>query len=921
MSRNAVLFCAVSALVGCSANEPADDSGTGVRPDVVVTSDEGSGCETPLSSCGGMCVDTASNALNCGACGRRCETNAACVDGACRISCAAGQTVCSGECVDLRRNALHCGACGRSCRSGESCESGRCSAGCASPRMLCTTICVDPQSDQSNCGGCGLRCAMGESCSNGRCALVCPVGQQVCDGRCIDTSVDRMHCGRCGNACDGSQFCSAGACRNSVTADASVDASTDAPADVISMDVGGGALCGATNLGSALGSRVATGSTVGRPGDHTPPGTCTTMPAGSSPDVSFLWTAPSAGTYTFDLAGSSFDTILTLRRASCLGTPIDCSDDIGAVTTSRVTATLSSGQIISLSIDGFGGATGNFVLGISVGAPDAGSPDAFSLDASSADPCAMVPLGGRCVSTTTVEECAYASGGAGPNRVVRYSCFAGEQCQIDPARGAFCRRVATCLEGETQCLGPTQLRRCVSGAWVNEACPRECIESPLGAFCAANVPVRQLAGSLVYEYRGINHPMAPTNWSSSLSTARAQGFLVFSMRRTSAGITNVYDINRTALGTSDGGGFSIRVPASPTSQDVVEFYAMMGNESGKIEFAVASPELTTPLRDVEINDFRTDAARVWGWSWRADSIVNNAVLTVRENMGGGAARVFDYLRYTRGYLSEEVGYQGVPLIVWVQPGISWKCGACLWNAPVTLFGTTEENSTRFLNQGFIDGGSATQAYWSDAVTAHELGHWAMNSYSAPGVEAGRHQLGGIVYPGMAWSEGFATWLSADVRRSWLYYDKQYSASGGTSFFWFNLGSRTYGPGVTWRRPQASLGLEQRIDENEVAAMLWRIRSSDPRYARQMYRALASARMSFLGLFLRQTRGYRAWFWTDLDRNGDPVGAVRRQPEVLAYHLADFFDALLCSGFSRTVIDNETLPTAHYPYPSGSPLCF
>jgi len=69
--------------------------------------------------CGdGVVVDLATDAGNCGTCGRRCGDGNACVAGAC-------QTLCGGELVDVSSDAENCGSCGTVCASGL-CSAGFC---------------------------------------------------------------------------------------------------------------------------------------------------------------------------------------------------------------------------------------------------------------------------------------------------------------------------------------------------------------------------------------------------------------------------------------------------------------------------------------------------------------------------------------------------------------------------------------------------------------------------------------------------------------------------------------------------------------------------------------------------------------------------------------------------------------------------
>ncbi len=87
---------------------------------------------TNLTACGSVCVDTNSDANNCGACGAACQTGATCVSGVCTSICPAGMTSCGNDCVDLQTEPNDCGACGNVCSSGQTCAAG-----------ACTTTCVD----------------------------------------------------------------------------------------------------------------------------------------------------------------------------------------------------------------------------------------------------------------------------------------------------------------------------------------------------------------------------------------------------------------------------------------------------------------------------------------------------------------------------------------------------------------------------------------------------------------------------------------------------------------------------------------------------------------------------------------------------------------------------------------------------------
>ena len=77
----------------------------------------------------------------------------------------------------------------------------------------------------------------------------------------------------------------------------------------------------------------------------------------------FSWTAPRAGRYAFSTEGSTFDTILSIRRDGCSGTELVCNDDTLDLSSS-VVVELDAGEPVTAIVDGFDGAEGAFSLGI-----------------------------------------------------------------------------------------------------------------------------------------------------------------------------------------------------------------------------------------------------------------------------------------------------------------------------------------------------------------------------------------------------------------------------------------------------------------------------------------------------------------------------------------------------------------------------
>src|SRR5438477_36753 len=86
--------------------------------------------------------------------------------GSARVDCPRG-TICGGACVDTKEDRLNCGDCGQACAAGQICNSGQCASPCVTGLLACNGRCVDPLTDTSNCGACGASCADGKFCSAG----------------------------------------------------------------------------------------------------------------------------------------------------------------------------------------------------------------------------------------------------------------------------------------------------------------------------------------------------------------------------------------------------------------------------------------------------------------------------------------------------------------------------------------------------------------------------------------------------------------------------------------------------------------------------------------------------------------------------------------------------------------------------------
>lgn len=80
----------------------------------------------------------------------------------------------------------------------------------------------------------------------------------------------------------------------------------------------------------------------------------------------YLWTVPTAGTWTVSTAGSAFDTVLTVLSGTCDGADeVVCSDDVsGGDRTSRVDLVADAGATVLIVVEGYRDAAGEFTLSI-----------------------------------------------------------------------------------------------------------------------------------------------------------------------------------------------------------------------------------------------------------------------------------------------------------------------------------------------------------------------------------------------------------------------------------------------------------------------------------------------------------------------------------------------------------------------------
>jgi hypothetical protein len=149
------------------------------------------------------------------------------------------------------------------------------------------------------------------------------------------------------------------------TTSTTTTSSTTTSTVIVRPDCGGATVLpaeGGNVTGIAAGTGVASGSCV--------------VP-GRAPEQLFAWTPAVSGTATIETCspvGTTFDTVLYLRDATCDGPDLACNDDsAGCGTTrdplnphlgSRLTPTVAAGETYIIVVDGYGAAQGTFSLSV-----------------------------------------------------------------------------------------------------------------------------------------------------------------------------------------------------------------------------------------------------------------------------------------------------------------------------------------------------------------------------------------------------------------------------------------------------------------------------------------------------------------------------------------------------------------------------
>lgn len=418
---------------------------------------------------------------------------------------------------------------------------------------------------------------------------------------------------------------------------------------------------------------------------------------------------------------------------------------------------------------------------------------------------------------------------------------------------------------------------------MNTACTGTCTPNVHGATCVTT-SLTAVKGHFNFQCK---FPKADFSDWDAVSWCVSDGFLVAS----------VHDGKYVDATTTDAdGNFTVKVV--DVAKDTVSVIAMGEDESGKTALVVGNPQLAPGKHEAGTLGQKPN---IWSWTWTASSIVTEPRIGVDIAHGAPGAFVFANAWGIWRTRAAELGTNPGTIALWVAADVSWSCTACQWQERVSFSGISVDTQ-------IVVAGGPDEGYWSEAVIGHEMGHFIMASFSVPTNEGGKHMPTVATMPGQAWSEGWATYHQAAYYDAPRFVDKQ---QGG--MFWMSIDQRSYSSGAKWGRAVPSGGLLQRMEENEVAAMLWTLHTSSSSAPRAIIKALGSPRMK-VAPFLR---GYTRHTW-NVTADYQLVDITDLGTSTPCF--ADMLDALVCQGFPAASVDAATDPLNHFPYPSNAPLC-
>lgn len=514
------------------------------------------------------------------------------------------------------------------------------------------------------------------------------------------------------------------------------------------------------------------------------------------------------------------------------------------------------------------------------------------------DPCKGVPTEGRCVDDGTIESCFISEEHDTAPQIITAKCDAGEICKIVNGSAA-CKPVGDCYDGDTRCADATTLEECVGGKWQSTDCGGvACVSQPgFGASCTqqeAGTGIK-LRGHVNYEFHRPNADFTDFNSVTEVEPAVDMFVTVFDNGELiGMGLTSIGSGNLKA------GDWEVELSRKPTDQTFYYFWPMLFDNNGNPRMALAhaqSSDVATQFSDEYWSFGFGPVCEQPGACDETDT--GNQLIT--EDMGSGAVHIYQWLDYGIFRLEGLIpNIQPLTMAVYWEPGNKWDCGNCFappqMGGAAVLYDKANNLVDHYDSSINISGTDDTPSHWARTTINHEFGHWITASYSKSPGEGGPHFVDQASKPGLAYSEGWATFAGqSNLSNGPDDPDPiAFRKSGGTSF-WVDLEKIEWsGGGIELPDPNGPI--DQLINENVVTSMMWSLWASNRAYAPQglgdvpMFTVLPSSRL---------------------------VGNVNRGYSKV--DMVDYLDALECEGLaSGDNVLNVTEPVG-YPY-DHQPIC-
>ena len=497
---------------------------------------------------------------------------------------------------------------------------------------------------------------------------------------------------------------------------------------------------------------------------------------------------------------------------------------------------------------GTGGATGG------TGGAAAGSGGATGGSGGAAvNPCGAVSTVGECADASTIKTCVTSEDPAFPSKVIEVKCGAQEACKV-VSGAARCAPVGDCYNGDTRCKDASTVETCQNNKWVASSCGgASCTAKPGNpASCALQDSSTGLVlkGHLDYEFRKPNATL--TDFSTQLFTEAAVDFFVTVYEGSEligAGLTS------PGGGALKAGDWEVKLSKAVTPQSNVYFWPMLFDDSGNPRLAVAKAESDSASHQ------KSSSYWYWGTPGCDAAPCGNDIgtFTITEAAGSGAAHIYQWFDYSIFRMQDLVpNVKPLTAAVFWEGGIGGKstvqfdCGSCF--APPQMGGSdvvyepssgAADHYDASLN---ISGSSGSPHHWSRATINHEIGHWIMQSYSRSPGEGGPHYVDQVSKPGLAYSEGFASFQGQATTSGGPANNDSvaFRKSKGTTF-WVDIGKVSW-EGGAFTLPDPNGPLDQDINENVVASMMWSLWAANNASKPQglgdgpLYKVLPSARL-------------------------------------------------------------------------------